>query len=207
MPKRKQAGPWGGCMAYFVFWWYWLQWPSEKVPDGAFAPPRNGFQMRQWFLNAALLTGSNSVARSYHCLTIVAQIRFSNFPRCSFSWCLSLPFIWQKAEGRHIWWVVWEKLVSGLFWIGPLTMVDWEVRVGGVLFMFGDRRKCGQWVRGQPFASAFRRPIFRWAEWISGGRIPAGLKAIFPATSDTAKGLKGMHREVSFKNQRWWVFL
>lgn len=42
-------------------------------------PPRNGFQMQQQLLNAALLMSSNSVVTSYHHLTTGAQIRFSNF--------------------------------------------------------------------------------------------------------------------------------
>lgn len=37
---------------------------------------------------------------------------------------------------------------------------------------------------------------------VSSGLIPAGLKDIFPATLDTAKGLKGMHRGRSFENHR-----
>lgn len=49
--------------------------------------------MRQWFCNAALLTSSNSVARSYHCLTIAAQIRFSNFP---------MQFLLMPGSASHI---------------------------------------------------------------------------------------------------------
>lgn len=69
-------------------------WESRRLHTDS---PRNGFQMRQWLLNAALLMSSNSVVLSYHHLTTGAQIRFSNIQRCSFSWCPSLPAGAQKV--------------------------------------------------------------------------------------------------------------
>lgn len=59
--------------------------------------------MQQRLLNAALLMSSNSVVVSYHHLTTGAQIRFSDFQRCSFSWRLRPPGGEQKVEGDRRW--------------------------------------------------------------------------------------------------------